>query len=216
MRKPIHSETQIQSKYQVETQTDPPNPYNTERPNPTKKPKRYNIIPHLIALCVIMANEPSAYALSFNLNTGDGTGMGTLTIVDTGTQDSSDGYTEYDVSAITGTFDTQTITGIDPVFASPDNLIEIDTNGNILVDSNGLSFDTANNGIYNIYQNGIGYGPAANIENESYTFNSVTSFTGPAPTTPVPFQAPLADAIPVIGSVLVLGALRKVRNFKKA
>jgi len=74
-----------------------------------------------------------------------------------------------------------------------------------------VSFDTSNNQ-YNIYfDTGSGFGPAEEIETNS-AITSVTSFTE----TQVPFQAPLADAIPVIGSVLVLGALRKVRNFKKA
>jgi len=204
--------------YQDETQTDPPTPYNPERPNPTMKANRYNIIPQFLALCVLMANVPTASALSFNLNTDDGTGTGTLTLDDTGTQDASDGYTEYELTSITGTFDAQAITGVDTKYGSPDNRIELDPSGNLLVTDNGISFDTANNGEVNIYHNGDGYGQADTIAAyPSFNYPAhVTSFTVSAPNTPVPFQAPLADAIPVIGSVLVLGALRKVRNFKKA
>jgi hypothetical protein len=214
-RNPSITESHIQSKYLVETQTDPPNPDNPERPNPTMKAKRYNLIPQFLVVCVIMAYAPTAHALSFTLNTAEGTGTGTLTIVDTGTVDSSDGYTESAISAITGTFNADAITGVDTDYGTPDNLIEIDPSGNILVDGSGISFDTANTEVINIYHDSGDFGSATSID-DTGTYALVTSFTGSAPNTPVPFQAPLGDAIPVIGSVLVLGALRKVRNFKKA
>jgi hypothetical protein len=220
MRKPSHSEAPIQSMYQVETQTDPPTPYNTERPNPSKKAKGYNILPQLIAMCVIMAYQPSANALtlSFTLTTGAGTGTGTLTYGDTGTQDPSDGYTEYALTEITGTYVTQAITGVDPQnYDGADNRIELAPNGNILVDDNGISFDT-DNGQYNVYYYSLqnSYGIPGTLVDTVGSSTHVSSFTASSPTTPVPFQAPLADAIPVIGSVLVLGALRKVRTFKNA
>jgi hypothetical protein len=220
MRKPSHSEAPMPIMYQVETQTDPPTPSNTERPNPSKKAKGYNILPQLIAMCVIMAYQPSANALtlSFTLTTGAGTGTGTLTYGDTGTQDPSDGYTEYAISEITGTYDTQAITGVDPYnYDGADNRIELAPNGNILVDDNGISFDTTN-AEYNVYYESQdnAYGSPGTIVSPTETSASVASFTVSSPNTPVPFQAPLADAIPVIGSVLVLGALRKVRTFKNA
>jgi len=137
MRKPSQTETPIQSRDMEENQTGNPPRKRAERPTPTEKRKRYNIIPHLIALCVIMATEHSAYALNFNLNTGNGTGTGTLTVLGIGT-DPNDGDPEYDLYAVSGTFDGLNITGIDTGFESPDNQIEIDSNGNILVDYDGF------------------------------------------------------------------------------
>jgi hypothetical protein len=168
---------------------------------------------------VILATNRSAYALSFNLQTGIGDGTGTLTLTDLMYTDPKDGYSEYEVTAISGTFAGQTITGIEPgITTDADNYIEIDPNGNILTDQYGMGFDTSRDEFV-VYtdKNGFAQPDILYEFSKPYASPQVTSFTETASTsTPVPFQAPLADAIPVIGSVLVLGALRKVRNFKKA
>jgi len=219
MRKPSQTEPPIQSRDTEENPTGNPPRKLAERPTLTMKWKCNHIIPHLLVVCMIMVPEYSAHALTFNLTTNDGTGTGTLTTVATGTTDSSTGLTEYEVTDISGTFDSQTITGIGVIY-QPSNLIEIASNGTIQVDGIGLEFATASSGDYLIYNDttpsDASFAPADLVYNAGPGNEAVTSFTSTAPTTPVPFQAPLADAIPVIGSVLVLGALRKVRNFKKA
>jgi len=226
MRKPSQTETSIQSWYTEENQTGNRPRKLAERPTPTKKRKRYNIIPHIIALSVILATNRSAYAisLSFNLNTdlGDVTN-GTLTLTDNGPDQGGDGFENYVVEDITGTIDGTPIKGVDPNFFVVDNQVEVDASSQILTDGEGIGFDDSSNDHYEILYGGVGagqYGPPDGIyefpEGGTFTTGGVSSFTESAPTTPVPFQAPLADAIPVIGSVLVLGALRKVRNFKKA
>jgi len=219
MRKPSQSEMPIQSRDREENQTGKPARKVAERPAWPTNSISNHIIPHVLAMCVIMATGQTAHALTFTLNTGYGTGSGTLTLEDTGHTDPTGGLEEYVVTGITGTFDSQTITGIDWNYGNPDNTIETATNGNILVDTLGISFDTGSTSSYLIQDDTGGFltdlGAADVIYGPSGK-SSVTSFTASAPTTPVPFQAPLADAIPVIGSVLVLGALRKVRTFKNA
>jgi len=221
MRKPNDAEKPKQSKAQEANEASPRTRKQAESPNRTKTPKRIHIIPLFIALSVLVATNrtASAISMSFNLYTDKGNGSGTLTLSDSGADPNDDGYEVYAVDGIAGTFAGQPITGLDDGTFIEDNLVEVDDSGEILTDSEGIGFNTgsppADPYTYDLHNNtngfaiteGLYYTDATGID---YGGGIVTSFTQ------IPFQAPLADAIPVIGSVLVLGALRKVRNFKKA
>ena len=265
MRKPRRTEKSIQSRDMEENQTGNPNRNKAESPNPTKKPKRYNIIPPIIALCVILATNRTApaQAMSFNPNSGlVRITKVTLTLPYNGMVPYRGPEENYVVDKRSGTDAGQTITGQDSRGdITPENHNEQEQ-WKLMTDPAGSEFDGTNipghNTITMPMETTIAEQPLGEFQNFSARdagggdvdgTNSAGPYTNTMPimhmhaeqpldeydnfserdagaitritasestSTPVPFQAPLADAIPVIGSVLVLGALRKVRNFKKA
>ncbi len=102
-----------------------------------------------------------------------------------------------------------------------DQRFQWDGTNKLLVTLDGIQYSTVLGGNYNIYSyNDVCPDPYCEPVGEIYNADSnrpITSSTlTPVNTTIVPFEVPSGSSIAVVGSIVGLSVMRKVRNYKKA